>query len=241
LPEGQATARDGQIDPQWRALRPAHIVSGWGEIMRKLVVVTAAALALAGTQVAAQGGGGGAGGSGAGSGQGSAGAGTSAGGGAVSGSEQDRAEQKAPSVTGTEGAGGKRPQPQAQGQGDERRYGEAPSQRSGPEGRPATQTPAQATEAQGQAAKAPGQPSEVSGRVALVNAADGEIGIDAGTTTTQIKVAPDAQITVDGKRSALKDIHQGAQVRASLERGEDGLQAKRIEVTSTAKAAPAKK
>jgi hypothetical protein len=222
-------------------------VSDWGEIMKRLLAVMAAALALGATQVSAQGGGGGGGGagSGAGSEQGSTGAGTSAGGGAMGGSDRDRtdqnaASQKAPSVTGTEGAGGKRPQPQAQGQGDERRYGEAPAQRAGPEGRPATQTPAGATNAPGQqATTAPGQPSEVSGRVALVNAADGEIGIDAGTTTTQIKVAPDAQITVDGKRSSLKDIHQGAQVRASLERGEDGLQAKRIEVTSSAKGSAA--
>ena len=211
--------------------------------MKKLIATMAAALALAATQVSAQGGGGAGGsGSGAGSGQGGeGGAGASAAGGAVSGSEKDRidqsrAQQQAPSVTGTEGAGGKRPQPQAQGQGDERRYGDAPAQRSGPEGRPATQTPSQATTtpaAPGQPA-ANAQPSEVSGRVALVSAADGEIGIDSGTATTQIKVAPDAQITVNGKRGSLKDIHQGAQVRASLERGEDGMQAKKIEVTSSA-------
>ncbi len=102
------------------------------------------------------------------------------------------------------------------------------------EGRPVDQTPAQASSTPGQRATSiPGQPSEVSGRVALVSTADREIGIDAGSATTQIKVAPDAQITVDGKRSSLKDIHQGAQVRASLERGEDGLQAKRVEVTTS--------
>lgn len=203
--------------------------------MKKLLAVMAAALALGATQVAAEGGGGAGGAGGSGSSEG-------AGGGAASGSQQDRtdqsdAQQKAPSVTGTEGAGGKRPQPQAQGQGDERRYGEAPAQPSGQQGRPATETPpSQATGTPAQpATNLPGQqPSEVSGRVALVSEADAEIGIDAGTSTTQIKIAPDAEITVNGKRSSLKDIRQGAQIRASLERGEDGLHAKKVEVTSSA-------
>jgi hypothetical protein len=215
--------------------------------MRKIFAVMAAALALAATRVSAEGGGGGSGagagsgsGSGSGSGQGSGSgdrSGTS-GGGAVSGSTHDQqtdeaaAAQKAPSVAPTEGAGGKAPHPQAQGQGDARRYGEAPAQSPGQEGRPPNQTPSQATTSPG--TNAPGQPSEVSGRVALVDVMGQELAIDAGTATTQVKVAPDAQITIDGKRASLKDIHQGAQVRASLERSGDETHAKKIEVTSTA-------
>lgn len=189
----------------------------------KTSMMVAAALALAATQAMAEGQGSGSAGSDTGSGaRQQAGAATDA---APAGDtdatrerrgEQAAAPQQAPSVTGTEGAGGKRPHPQAQGADGERRFGEGPAQPSGFAGRPAEQT-------------------EVSGRVALVNAADHELAIDAGDTTTQVRVAPDAEITVDGKRGSLADIRQGAQVRASLEPGEDGAQAKRLEVTSSAK------
>lgn len=190
--------------------------------MIRKTMVMAAALALAATQVRAEGGGGGsgsgsgAGGQAAGRGGERGGAGEERGVGTGQGGDQAAAAQEAPSVTGTEGAGGKRPHPQAQGTGDDRRFGNAPAQESGQAGRPAT------------------QPMEVSGRVALVNAADHELAIDAGTATTQIKVAPDAEITVDGKRGSLEDIRQGTQVRASLERSGDETHAKRIEVTSSA-------
>jgi hypothetical protein len=77
--------------------------------------------------------------------------------------------------------------------------------------------------------------NEVSGRVALVNATDRELAIDSGSATTQVKVAPDAKITIDGKSAALKDIKQGASVRASLDRSGDDVQAKKVEVTSGGK------
>jgi hypothetical protein len=77
--------------------------------------------------------------------------------------------------------------------------------------------------------------NEVSGRVALVNATDRELAIDSGSATTQVKVAPDAKITIDGKAAALKDIKQGASVRASLDRSGDDVQAKNVEVTSGGK------
>jgi hypothetical protein len=97
------------------------------------------------------------------------------------------------------------------------------------------QAPSQPTGQAEQATKPPGNPTEVSGRVALVSPEDHELAIDAGTATTQVKVAPNAQITINGKRGALKDIHQGAQVRASLERSGDETQATKLEVTSSAK------
>jgi hypothetical protein len=89
----------------------------------------------------------------------------------------------------------------------------------------------------GSATAQPGQPqasanpNEVSGRVALVDATNHELAIDSGTATTQVKVAPDAKITIDGKSASFKDIKQGASVRASLDRAGDGS-AKTIEVTS---------
>jgi Cu/Ag efflux protein CusF len=77
--------------------------------------------------------------------------------------------------------------------------------------------------------------NQVSGRVALVNPSEREIAIDAGTATMQFKVAPDAKITLDGKKASFEDIAKGAEVRASLDRSGGGFQAKQIEVTSTAK------
>jgi hypothetical protein len=98
---------------------------------------------------------------------------------------------------------------------------------SGGPGRPPAQGAAQAPST--------AAPSEVSGRVALVNAADHELAIDSGSATTQVKVAPDAKITVDGKSASFKDIKQGAAVRASLDRSGDEVLAKTVDVTSGGK------
>jgi hypothetical protein len=68
------------------------------------------------------------------------------------------------------------------------------------------------------------------GRVAFVDGANREIAIDAGTATTQVQVAEDAKITVDGRRGTLEDLRQGAEVRVSLDKSGDMPQATEIEV-----------
>lgn len=85
------------------------------------------------------------------------------------------------------------------------------------------------------AAGSTASPSEVTGRVALVDKNAHEIAIDSGTATTQVKVAKDAQILVNGSKGKFDDIKQGAQVRASLNQAEGTQEATRIEVTSKAK------
>lgn len=156
----------------------------------------------------------------------SGGSGTGA---AESGSSRDpasqaAAQQQAPSVTSTEGPGGSSPRPVTQGQGENRRFGNEPAATPGITGRAANE-PGKTGDSQNQ----------VSGRVALVNPSEREIAIDAGTATMQFKVAPDAKITVDGKKASFEDIAKGAEVRASLDRSGGEFQAKQIEVTSTAK------
>jgi len=99
----------------------------------------------------------------------------------------------------------------------------------------AATTGAQATQGQAAQAQPTAAPSEVAGRVALVNATDHELAIDSGSATTQVKVAPDAKITLDGKSASFKDIKQGASVRASLDRSGDEVQAKHVDVTSGGK------
>jgi hypothetical protein len=78
-------------------------------------------------------------------------------------------------------------------------------------------------------------PREVTGRVALVDEEAREIAIDSGDATTQVKVAEDAQILINGEKGDLDDVKQGQEVRASLDAQPEGPQATRVEVTSKAK------
>jgi hypothetical protein len=73
----------------------------------------------------------------------------------------------------------------------------------------------------------------IEGKVVMVDAAAREIAIDAGDATTQVHVADDARITVDGKTAKLSDLVQGAPVRVSLDRSGDQPAAKEIEVQHT--------
>jgi cold shock CspA family protein len=75
----------------------------------------------------------------------------------------------------------------------------------------------------------------VTGRVALVDEEAREIAIDSGDATTQVKVAEDAQILINGEKGDLDDVKQGQEVRASLDAQPEGPQATRVEVTSKAK------
>ncbi len=209
--------------------------------MNRKMFVVAAVLALAGAQALAQSG---AGSSSAGSGSSGGTSGGSAtsgaagpGGAAPSGSSRETADeaaaqQKAASARPTEGAGGKDPHPVANGPAGDRQYSNAaPPAREQGRANAGTTATAQTGQPQAQTNAAP---SEVSGRVALVNPTDHELAIDSGSATTQVKVAPDAKITVDGKSGSFKDIKQGASVRASLDRTGDGS-AKTIDVTSGGK------
>jgi hypothetical protein len=138
----------------------------------------------------------------------------------VSEAEADRnaASQRAPSQRPSEGGGGHVPHPVATGPQSDPRYGEQPAPEPGPSGRPV------------QSGSSAGG-SEVNGRIALVDQANREIAVDAGTTTTQFRVAENAEITVDGQKATLADLPQGAQIRASLDRSGELPEATRIEVT----------
>jgi hypothetical protein len=77
--------------------------------------------------------------------------------------------------------------------------------------------------------------NEVNGRVALVDKQQRELAIDAGDQTTQVRVAKDAKITVDGKSASFEDIRQGAAVRATLDRSGDQPQATEVTITRSEK------
>jgi hypothetical protein len=78
-------------------------------------------------------------------------------------------------------------------------------------------------------------PTEVQGRVALVDKETREIAVDAGGATTQLKVAEDAQITINGDKASLEDLKQGQEIRATMNQGGETPEATRIEATSKAK------
>ncbi|WP_242355320.1 MULTISPECIES: hypothetical protein [unclassified Anaeromyxobacter] len=82
----------------------------------------------------------------------------------------------------------------------------------------------------GAASAAPRQQQEVRGRIAHVDEAQREIVLDAGDATTQVKVAKEAKITIDGSAGKFSDLKRGEEVRASLDRTGDELQVVRIEV-----------
>lgn len=112
-------------------------------------------------------------------------------------------------------------QPQA-GQ-DERTVAEAQAAEQAPSTRPAGHVP------EGTAARQ----DELRGRLALVDARNHEIAVDSGQATQQLKVAPSATITVDGKKAALSDLKQGQEVRVMLDQSGDGASARQIEVERT--------
>jgi hypothetical protein len=162
---------------------------------------------------------------------------------------QDEAAEQAPSTRPQSGVGTQDPHPMTEkdAKGEETFSGNAPQQQ-GAEGRvPPSREPgeqdAQATatgmpEASGTAPEsttAAATPSQVAGRVALVDEQNREIAIDSGDSTTQVKIAEDAQILINGERAELGDVKQGAEVRASLEQLGDQPQATRVEVTSKSK------
>jgi hypothetical protein len=200
--------------------------------MRKFFVV-AAALVLGASQAAAQGGGGGTGAAGGGSGPattgGTSGAPSSSAG--AQAGDQAAAQQEATSTRPTEGGGGKNPHPVVEGGKNDARFGNEPAPPAGPAGRPLYEQGKAHSANQG----AVDQANEVSGRIAAVNPADREVAIDAGSATTQVRLAPDAKITVDGKTATLKDLRPGANVRASLERSGDMPVVKKLDVTTSKK------
>ena len=73
------------------------------------------------------------------------------------------------------------------------------------------------------------QREELQGRIARVDEAQREIVLDAGDATTQVRVAKDAKITIDGASAKLGDLKRGAEVRASLDRAGGDPQVVRIE------------
>jgi hypothetical protein len=78
----------------------------------------------------------------------------------------------------------------------------------------------------------PAGADRLEGRVAGV-ITDGdarELVIDAGDATTQVRLADDARITVEGKESSFSDLRPGANVRVSLDRSGDVPEATEIEV-----------
>jgi len=75
----------------------------------------------------------------------------------------------------------------------------------------------------------------IEGKVVMVDANARELAIDAGDATTQVHVADDAKVTVDGKAAKLSDVAQGAEVRVSLDRKGDMPAASTIEVHHTKK------
>ncbi len=72
-------------------------------------------------------------------------------------------------------------------------------------------------------------------RIARVDEAHREVVLDAADATTQVKVAKDATITIDGSSAKLGDLKGGEEVRASLDRSGGEVQVVRIEVVGRAK------
>ncbi len=135
-----------------------------------------------------------------------------------------------------EGEGGKSPTPVPSDQGGQQSYAPTRIPEPGPEGRtpPSEQREvAQGNAPANQVAQTPPVDArqQLQGRVAAV-LPDNEIVVDDGQVTTQVKVAPDAQITVDGKKGSFSDLKPGAEVRASLQGTPDGAQATQLQVTS---------
>jgi hypothetical protein len=63
-----------------------------------------------------------------------------------------------------------------------------------------------------------------------------------GLAFEKFKLAPDAEITVDGRRASIDDLHEGDEVRASFSRDGEELQVRRLDIVSgatTAGTAPA--
>lgn len=156
-----------------------------------------------------------------------------------------QAAEAAPSARATQGVGGKDPHPMPTespeggasysgdpGAGSAGQQGRVPETMSpGATGSVAgTGTPGAAT-GTGAGTAAPAAPTELSGRVALIDRDQREIAIDSGDATTQVKVADDARITVDGRSASLADVRQGASVRARLDRSGEAPQAVQIDVT----------
>ncbi len=152
---------------------------------------------------------------------------------------ENHVAQEAPASRPQEGAGGKNPMPLPSDQAGQARYGnQGTAPAPGMEGRvPSSRTPAeQAQNAQNatpsDTARTPAVDARnhVSGRVAAIDPQSREIAIDTGTATTQVKVANDARIVVDGKAASFQDIRRGADVRATLSQGSDTPEATSIEV-----------
>ena len=92
----------------------------------------------------------------------------------------------------------------------------------------------QTAQAGGQRAAAPRQ-EELRGRIERVDEAQRELVLDAGDATTQVKVAKDAKITIDGAPAAFGDLKRGEEVRASLDRRGVDPQVVRVEVVRAGK------
>jgi hypothetical protein len=76
---------------------------------------------------------------------------------------------------------------------------------------------------------------ELRGRITRVDEAQREIVLDAGDATTQVRVAKDAKITIDGASAKLGDLKRGAEVRASLDSAGGDPQVVRIEAVGKSK------
>lgn len=138
---------------------------------------------------------------------------------------QARAQEQAPSTRATEGAGGKNPHPLPSGrEGDRTFAGDPSAPPAGQQGR---------VEERGPAGQGGSTGDRVEGRVASVDAQARELVVDQGSATRQVKVAPDAQVTIDGERASFGDIQQGSEIRATMEQqaGADEPAATRLEVT----------
>lgn len=84
-------------------------------------------------------------------------------------------------------------------------------------------------------AQAAPRQQELRGRITRVDEAQREIVLDAGVATTQVKVAKDAKITVEGSSATLGDLKGGEEVRASLSRDGGDVQVVQLEVIQKAK------
>jgi hypothetical protein len=146
---------------------------------------------------------------------------------------QERAHEEAISTRPTEGVGGQspHPMPRRDASGQERYSSDEATtlQRPGPEGR----TPESRAGAPQQ--QSPDARGDVQGRIASVDPQEKEIAVDTGGATTQVKLADDAQITVNGQRASFSDLRPGADVHASLDRSGDMPRATRVEVQSKQK------
>lgn len=132
-----------------------------------------------------------------------------------------QAHEQATSTRPTEGGGGKNPHPLPTEQGGERTFG---GDMTAP---PAKQ--------QGRVAQASGD--QVEGRVALIDRQTRELVVDMGTSTRQVKVAQDAEVTIDGAEASFAEIPQGSAIRATLEQrsGDDEPAVTRLDVTRSKK------